>query len=606
MPRVIHGHIDTRPQPRKITEEMSVPEICVTTRHAWKAQLRELEARGRTAQCHDTSHPPPSSPGSLSGAPSPLTDDSDALSPSRATSVSASSSSKRQRTPSLADATKKPTHPRKIRKRASASTHTSRSSSRGDSRQRSVVLEEPIYRSDRSRSTSVFPPPVNVQVREWWADGDGSPGEDFVSAADVVRSLAKTYKSYFRNFNDPEDKYFEVESFPTAELEYPNNNACEQKRYSEHYPMLFYLTTPHPPCPSPPSSPPPDPSDPTGPSQRASQQISNAPHDPNGPDHLRILQRAVRRRDGLLFLSTLETVNHILRSLKYPPLPSDVFLPAPPNVLTSSVHTWTHAGGIPEKVLLRIIDETYQRSVGPNIGKLNRYEAFSSEVYGELMPSFTSDIISATHLNSSSLLIDLGSGVGNVLLQASLQTGCQSYGIELMEGPADVAREQLKQFKKRCRLWGVRTGEVELEEGDMLTSRRVSELLGEADVVLVNNKVFQQSLNEALRPKFLDLKEGAIVVSLKPFVAPNARVTERNVDDICAIFDVVERPYRSGSVSWGSGGGTYYLHRVDRQGYASVRQRFENLRARSSRASSGRRWLGEGNEGRREERGRGQ
>lgn len=110
-------------------------------------------------------------------------------------------------------------------------------------------------------------------------------------------------------------------------------------------------------------------------------------------------------------------------------------------------------------------------------------------------------------------------------------------------------------------------------------------------------------MNEALRAKFLDLKEGAIVVSLKPFVSPNARVTERNVsgpysdrlhdpmipcpppqvDDICAIFDVVERPYRSGSVSWGSGGGTYYLHRVDRVGYANVKQRFENLRARSAR-----------------------
>lgn len=38
------------------------------------------------------------------------------------------------------------------------------------------------------------------------------------------------------------------------------------------------------------------------------------------------------------------------------------------------------------------------------------------------------------------------------------------------------------------------------------------------------------AVNEALRPKFLDLKEGAIVVSLSPFVSSlNARVTERNV-----------------------------------------------------------------------------
>lgn len=250
-------------------------------------------------------------------------------------------------------------------------------------------------------------------------------------------------------------------------------------------------------------SPPPSPSP-------SSQSTSFDPFDPfptppeppnliqpsDGPprtNYLRLLQRAIRRRDGPLFLSTLESINQLLRSLKYPPLPSDVFLPAPPNVLMSAVRAWTHPRGIPEKVLLRIVDETYQRCVGPNIKNLHRYEAFSNEVYGELMPSFTSDIITATGLNSSSLLMDLGSGVGNVLIQASLQTGCRSYGIELLEGPADVARQQWKQFRKRCRMWGVCTGDVELEEGDMLQSKRVTELLGQADVVLVNNKVFQQS-----------------------------------------------------------------------------------------------------------------
>lgn len=38
------------------------------------------------------------------------------------------------------------------------------------------------------------------------------------------------------------------------------------------------------------------------------------------------------------------------------------------------------------------------------------------------------------------------------------------------------------------------------------------------------------SVNEALRPKFLDLKEGATVISLSPFVSSiNARLTKRNV-----------------------------------------------------------------------------
>ena len=85
-------------------------------------------------------------------------------------------------------------------------------------------------------------------------------------------------------------------------------------------------------------------------------------------------------------------------------------------------------------------------------------------------------------------------------------------------------------------------------------------------------------VNEALRPKFLDLKEGAIVVSLKPFAPPSnhQRLTERNIDDIStAIFDVYARPYHSGTVSWSSGSGQYYIHRVDREGYKACRTQFE-------------------------------
>ena len=199
---------------------------------------------------------------------------------------------------------------------------------------------------------------------------------------------------------------------------------------------------------------------------------------------------------------------------------------------------------------MRIVEENYQRTVGPNIRSLRRYEAFSSTVYGELMPSFVQEIIQITGLNEDSLFLDLGSGVANVVVQASLQSGCKSYGIELMPHPARLGRDVVEQIKIRCRMWGVRIGEIELEEGDMLKSRRVDELISKADVVLVDNKVFEEScwsfffkllsvflryspnltVNEALRPKFLDLKEGAYVISLKPFVsAVNARMTKRNV-----------------------------------------------------------------------------
>lgn len=243
----------------------------------------------------------------------------------------------------------------------------------------------------------------------------------------------------------------------------------------------------------------------------------------------------------------MTSINAILRVLKYPPLPDDPLLPPGENVLKECVKTWSPAG-IPKDVSLRLVEETYQRCVGPHVLSLRNYEAFSSETYGELMPSLVSEIIRHTGLREDSLFLDLGCGVGNVVLQASLQTGCKSFGIEIMPAPAGIARDQLEQLKIRARMWGVKMGEVEIEEGDMLRSERVVKLMSEADVVLVNNKVFKESrestrsrglcrherltehaVNECIRPKFLDLKEGAIVVSLKPFVPVNARLTERNV-----------------------------------------------------------------------------
>lgn len=191
-------------------------------------------------------------------------------------------------------------------------------------------------------------------------------------------------------------------------------------------------------------------------------------------------------------MKAMEEVNRLLRSFKLPPMPDDMFSPRPANLLKQTVASWTEQG-IPKKVLLRIIEENYQRSVGPNVPKLKRYEAFSSTVYGELMPSLVYEMVQITKLNENSLFLDLGSGVGNVVVQASLQTGCTSYGIELLPEPAAVARNMVEHLKVRCNMWGLRFGNVELEEGNMLESRRVDELIPKADVVLVDNKVFEES-----------------------------------------------------------------------------------------------------------------
>ncbi|KDR84720.1 hypothetical protein GALMADRAFT_233024 [Galerina marginata CBS 339.88] len=511
---------------------------------------------------------------------------------------------------------------------------SSQNSSRAASRQRTQPSSpEPIYRSSRSRSTSLFPATERQQSplrqRRWCTDEDGTPGPAHLSSEIVVKRLMKSYKSYFKNPNDPIDKTFDPHptNYPVVELEYPNSGASERfillaPKDKDHYNPIMdlertlftiiecYVPKEHQaifgPIPTatlseavtPPASPSPSPpcsiastsstsslssistsnSSLTSLSSTASATVDRLPL-------LRAVQRAIHLQDGPLFLMAMKRVNAALHSLKYPEVPLDPFASSPRNPLMTTVESWTQ-NGMPEKVLMRIIEENYQRTVGPNVPSLKQYEAFSSTVYGELMPSLAHEMITITELNENSLFLDLGSGVGNVVVQASLQTGCKSYGIELMPHPARVARDMAEQIQIRCRMWGVIVGETELEEGNMLESRRVDELISKADVVLVDNKVFEESLNEALRPKFLDLKEGATVISLKPFVSSiNARLTKRNVDDISAIFEVTERPYHSGSVSWGNNGGTYYLHKVDREGYAKIKEKFETLHGRSARSS---------------------
>ncbi len=221
-----------------------------------------------------------------------------------------------------------------------------------------------------------------------------------------------------------------------------------------------------------------------------SSESNNTPSDRHLP-LLRALKRAVNLQDGPLFLRTLGTINAILRDLKYPP-PSNPCEQARRNPLMEVVETWTELG-LPKEGLMRVLDENYQRAVGPHVKTLKKYEAFSSTVYGELMPVLSHEIIRLTQLREDSLFLDLGSGVGNVVVQAALQTGCTAYGIELMPQPARVARDMVEQIKIRARMWGISIGHMELDEGDMLKSKRVDELMSKADVVLVDNKVFEES-----------------------------------------------------------------------------------------------------------------
>ena len=218
------------------------------------------------------------------------------------------------------------------------------------------------------------------------------------------------------------------------------------------------------------------------------------------------------------------------------------------------------------KVDLKLVEhiiktQIYARIVSPRVHLVRHYEGFSDNVYGELLPKFVSRIFKETNLKSDQIFVDLGSGVGNCVLQAALETGCESWGCEMMDNPNTLAQLQAEEFPPRCRLWGIKPGKIHLIHDSFLENKQIREVLKRADVVLINNQAFTAELNDKLKYFFLDLKEGCQIVSLKPFRSPTHQIKAQNVNDPINVLTVVEKERWSSMVSWTDDPGKWY-HQV--------------------------------------------
>lgn len=218
---------------------------------------------------------------------------------------------------------------------------------------------------------------------------------------------------------------------------------------------------------------------------------------------------------------------------------------------------------LPFDLVRRVMDQIYSRTVSPKVESLRAYENGTDYVYGELLSRFCSTIFRQIKLNQGHVFVDLGSGVGNVVLQAALEVGCDSWGVEYMDNPCELAELQAKEFPGRCQLWGLKAGKVNLLRGDFTKNDEIAKVLKVADVVLVNNQAFTPDLNAKLRDMFLDLKDGCKVVSLKPFAPEGHKIMLRNLEDPANQYVQQKFEYFSGSVSWTDQSGYYFIATKD-------------------------------------------
>ncbi|CAF2685991.1 unnamed protein product [Rotaria sp. Silwood2] len=237
------------------------------------------------------------------------------------------------------------------------------------------------------------------------------------------------------------------------------------------------------------------------------------------------------------------------------------------------------------KLFRHILAQVYSRAV-TDPDKLRDYEPFSPSVYGETSPDLIDSILKIINLTEEQTFIDLGSGVGNVVLHIAALSNCKHvYGIEHEETPATYARAMAEEFRFWMRWYGKRYSEFQLEQGDFLTHPKVDERIKEADVIFANNYVFGSTVNHELKVKFMNMKDGAKIVSSREFCSETFRLNDRTKNDLGAVMHVTKPEEFLGKVSWSDKCVQYYLHVIDHSKLAHYYEKMHQIHTKGSKTN---------------------
>lgn len=221
--------------------------------------------------------------------------------------------------------------------------------------------------------------------------------------------------------------------------------------------------------------------------------------------------------------------------------------------------------------------------------KLNQYEPFSPQVYGETSFDLITEMIKRVPLTENDIFIDLGSGVGNVVLQVAALSNCKlAFGIEKAEWPAKYAKSMEDEFRLVMNWFGKKFSNCQLYNGDFLHDSdpnvNLKEMINEAKLIFVNNYAFGAEVDHQLKLRFSNMTEGAIIVSSKAFRQENFRINCRNLNDIGAILNTTEFAPICGHVSWTDKPVKYYFQKID---HTLLEKYFESLKNPKIKDESG-------------------
>ncbi|CCE82337.1 Piso0_002058 [Millerozyma farinosa CBS 7064] len=253
--------------------------------------------------------------------------------------------------------------------------------------------------------------------------------------------------------------------------------------------------------------------------------------------------------------SDLETENRKL------PVSRTYGAPKSKTYLSNFFYFVTSKKSISRFCLHSILLRAYSRVVSTDSRKLRSYKAFTAEVYGELLPSFISEVLTQLKIKPNQNYYDLGSGVGNTVFQAAIEFGAKSGGCEIMQHPSKLTQRQASLIQKHLSILGVK--ELPLEFAlfqSFVDNESVSKSVLQCDVLLVNNYLFDAGLNTAVGKLLYGLKPGSKIISLRNFISPRYKATgDKTIFDYLKVekFEMNEN-----SVSWTGNRVPYYISTV--------------------------------------------
>lgn len=176
---------------------------------------------------------------------------------------------------------------------------------------------------------------------------------------------------------------------------------------------------------------------------------------------------------------------------------------------------------------------------------VHKSASFSNETYGEIKFHFVTVLIDHLKITKNDVFYDLGSGIGNVVMQVSMDSGCKAIGIE-----KDIKRHQTA-LRLLAQCDNIKPGladRVILWHKDLIWDDID---IMDASVIFMNNWCFSQELELCLLDYFSTLKSGTIVVCLKNLFGARQSTNSRKrckSEEYIQLKEIIKGP--KDGVSW--------------------------------------------------------